>query len=270
MQDVVQKTVINTMQSAVDYLEKVDENVAKRPRVFAKEAESGQDDGEPKSDQDKIVKNGKSTKENGDNVNEGGDDAVECASENDIEKFKKLSFEILDIGLFYTQKGLDSVKSLPIYQKIDGVVNFDDKFAMVKGQGEQIYTLIDSKFRPIANKVIFLYDDAQNKVVSFMKILQDKQQEVHDYVNKTYEKVNVTVQGSWMRLDIDNDGKVSVEDLKKSLVNLYDFLKNFDLIETTTVIKGKLYQDAINYMQKELEETEKQKKKGDTPVKEGE
>jgi ribosome-associated protein YbcJ (S4-like RNA binding protein) len=64
-----------------------------------------------------------------------------------------------------------------------------------------------------------------------------------------------------MRLDFDHDGSVSLEDLKKSMVGLYDFLKNFDVIQTTTQIKGKLYTDAIAYMQNELEEDKKQKER---------
>lgn len=64
-----------------------------------------------------------------------------------------------------------------------------------------------------------------------------------------------------MRLDFDHDGSVSVDDLKQSMVGLYDFLKNFDVISTTTQIKGKLYTDAIAYMQHELEEDQKLKEK---------
>jgi hypothetical protein len=41
------------------------------------------------------------------------------------------------------------------------------------------------------------------------------------------------------------------------MVGLYEFLKNFDVIENTTSIKCKLYQDAIAYMQKELDEEKK-------------
>jgi ribosome-associated protein YbcJ (S4-like RNA binding protein) len=51
-----------------------------------------------------------------------------------------------------------------------------------------------------------------------------------------------------MRLDFDHDGSVSIDDLKKSMVGLYEFLKNFDVIETTSQIKSKLYSDAIAYM----------------------
>ena len=41
------------------------------------------------------------------------------------------------------------------------------------------------------------------------------------------------------------------------MVGLYEFLKNFDFIENTNQIKCKLYQDAIKYMQNELDEKDK-------------
>ena len=69
-----------------------------------------------------------------------------------------------------------------------------------------------------------------------------------------------------MRLDFDDDGSVSVEDLKKSMVSLYDFLANFDLLETTTSIKTKLYTDAIAYMQNELDEDRKQRELQQKPA----
>ena len=58
-------------------------------------------------------------------------------------------------------------------------------------------------------------------------------------------------------MDFDHDGSVSIDDLKKSMVGLYEFLKNFDVIETTSQIKSKLYSDAIAYMQAELEQENK-------------
>lgn len=57
-----------------------------------------------------------------------------------------------------------------------------------------------------------------------------------------------------MRLDFDDDGSVSMDDMKLSMVSLYDFLKDFDVIEATTQFKTKLYSDAIKFMQNELEQ----------------
>jgi len=96
--------------------------------------------------------------------------------------------------------------------------------------------------------VFFLYDSATGVVTSYIKVLTNKQDQVTKYVNETYTLVNVTVSDNWMRMDFDHDGSVSVDDLKKSMVGLYDFLKDFNMIESASNIKSKIYTDAIAYM----------------------
>jgi hypothetical protein len=174
-----------------------------------------------------------------------------------MEKFKQVSLELLDIGIYYGSKGVEQVKSHQLYHKVDAVVNFDDKFALVKNQGQQLYTYLDSRFAPLLENVFFLYDTATMRVTSFVKVITDKQDKIREYVEKTYSTGKVLTQDTWMRLDFDNDGSISVDDLKKSMVTLYEFLKNFDVIEATTTVKSKLYTDAIAYMQSELDEDEK-------------
>ena len=45
------------------------------------------------------------------------DQILEMINRNgDMEKFKEVSFELLDIGVYYGQQGVDKVKSYPIYQ----------------------------------------------------------------------------------------------------------------------------------------------------------
>ena len=100
----------------------------------------------------------------------------------------------------------------------------------------------------------FLYDQATKKITSFVQVIAERHDQIKDYASKTYSTVQVTVSGTWMRLDFDSDGSVSVEDLRKSLFGLYELLKNFDVIEKTTQVKSQLYTDAIAYMQQELDE----------------
>jgi hypothetical protein len=63
---------------------------------------------------------------------------------------------------------VEKVKTYPIYQRVDQVVNFEDKFALVKTHGEQLYTFLDSKFSPIVQNVFFLYNTTTNKITSFI------------------------------------------------------------------------------------------------------
>ena len=181
------------------------------------------------------------------------------AKEQNFDKFQQVSLELLDIGIYYGGKTIDQVKSLPLYKSVDAYVNIEDKFDMVRKHGENLYTFIDNKFRPIMQHVFFLYDKVSKKITTYIKVITQKQDDVQTYVSKTYTHVQITVNENWMRLDFDNDGSVSVDDLKKSMVGLYDFLKNFDIIETTTTIKSKIYTDAIAYMQAELQEDNKKK-----------
>ena len=188
------------------------------------------------------------------------DQIVEMINKNgDMEKFKKVSFELLDIGLYYGQQGVEKVKSYPIYQQLDNYVKFDDQFDLVKRHGEQLYTYLNQKLAPIATEVFFLYDKYTNKITSFIKVLSTRQVEITTYVTKTYTHFSVTANENWLRLDFNHDGSVSVDDLKQSMVSLYEFLRNFDYVETSTQIKSKLYTDAIAYMQQELEENAKNK-----------
>lgn len=100
--------VVGALESVKDTIEKRDEAVLQRQHVFAS----------PEKNDLPAV-------------------AAENAEEQlNLDKFKKVTYELLDIGVFYGQQGVGKVKSLPLYQKVDSVVNFDDKFAVVKKHGE--------------------------------------------------------------------------------------------------------------------------------------
>lgn len=240
----IQTTIIQTLQTVKERIEEADKEVLNREKYFA--ANSRDDKATP-----------------GPETSDCSDAQIKkpegVPADENAEKFKMVGYELLDISLYYTQQGVEKVKSQPLYQKVDSYVSFEDQFALVKKHGESLYTKLDEQFRPLYEKVFFLYNNATDQITSFINVISSNQQQVRDYVEKTYGFVTVNVQGQWMRLDFDKDGSVSVEDLKSSMVNLYDFLRNFDMLETTTQIKTKLYTDAIAYMQNELEEDRRQR-----------
>ena len=86
-----------------------------------------------------------------------------------------------------------------------------------------------------------------------MKVLSEHQHKVADYIHHHYENVQVLVQDSWMRLDFNKDGHVSMEDLKKGVHDLYEFMLSYDYFQKATEIKSKLYSEAIKFMQKDLQ-----------------
>ena len=144
----IQNTVIGTLESLKQNIEERDEAVLKREHVFSQAAQGQADKQASENAQDQDPQN--------------------------LDKFKKVSYELLDIGLYYGQQKVQEVKSLPLYQKIDEVVHLDDKFEIIKKHGEQLYTMLDGKIRPIIQNVFFLYDQATNTVVSYVNVITDK------------------------------------------------------------------------------------------------
>jgi hypothetical protein len=124
---------------------------------------------------------------------------------------------------------------------------------MVMSKSQVLYTFLDDTIKPILEKVFFLYDNVTGTIISYINVASSKHQEITQYVKKTYTIVDVTVCENWMRLDFDQDGSVSVEDMKKSMNGLYEFLHDYDYIENLTTIKSQLYTGAIKYMKQELE-----------------
>ncbi len=56
-----------------------------------------------------------------------------------------------------------------------------------------------------------------------------------------YENVTVLLHDNWLRLDFNEDGHVSLDDLKKGVFELYEFLVKFNYYEKATEVKSKLY-----------------------------
>lgn len=79
-------------------------------------------------------------------------------------------------------------------------------------------------------------------------MLSERQGSLIDYISKTYTNVVVFVQDNWLRLDFNKDGTVSIDDVRKAMHELYEFLKNYDYIEATTKIKSGVYEEAKRYI----------------------
>ena len=154
----ISNVVIGTLETVKSTIEERDQEVINRQKVFAAlQQQDGQVNGD-EAKQDEEVK------------------------EESLDKFKKVSFELLDIGLHYGSKGVNTIRSLPLYQRVDSVISLEDKFALVKKHGEELYTLLDSKLRPLVQNVFFLYDQATNTVTSYIKVITTKQDEITTYV----------------------------------------------------------------------------------------
>lgn len=260
--DTISQKVISALESVKVSLEKKDEELTERKQYFAAKPEEKEQHNANKSADKQLAPADSSSQL--DKMKGAQVDVIK--QQHNFSDFQQVGYELLDIGIHYGSKTVEHVKGLPVYKKIDSYIDFDDKFAIVLKHSQCLYTYVDSTFRPIMQRVLFLYNSASQKVTTFINLVTERQEQIVEYVRSTYSLVSVTVNGNWMRLDFDKDGSVSVMDLKKSMIGLYAFLADFDVLEETSMLKCQLYSAAIDYMQRELDEKKKKMSGGKAAI----
>jgi len=158
-----------------------------------------------------------------------------------------VSGDILDLFIYEGGKGLQAIQETGAYKLTDQYVHYQELYKAVKSKGEKVL----GDLKNLNQKIILFYDEATNFVGMLVKVIQEKQEDLIKYVKETYSNVQVFVKDNWMRLDFNKDGSVTMEDLRQKIKEFYEFLKNYDYIQTTMEIKSNLYNRAVQLMKKE-------------------
>jgi hypothetical protein len=210
---------LDLLESLVVTLEKYEEN-EKRPRHYSnkhsdeQEAEQKKKDGENKDSEKK------------DDVNEAEKKEQELG-----ERFKDLSLELLDIGIYHGQRGLDYVKQTPVYTFTDKYVHYDDKVEFARDSSVRVYKYVNEGiYNPLKNNLYVIYDTTTGYYSFMVNVIKEHHAKVTQYVRDHYDNVSIKIHDNWLKLDFNNDGKVCFADLKQGVNDLYEFLVNYDYI----------------------------------------
>ena len=118
-----------------------------------------------------------------------------------------------------------------MYTITDKYVHYEDKYELAKDGSVRVYRYVnESVYNPLKNNLYVIYDTTTEYYSFMVKVLKENQAKVIEYVREHYDNVSVRIQDNWLKLDFNNDGKVSFADLKKGVHELYEFLINYDYI----------------------------------------
>lgn len=79
-----------------------------------------------------------------------------------------------------------------------------------------------------------------------MSVTTQKMDDIEDYIKTHYHNFKLVVSEQWIKLDIDQDGFVSLNDMVESLKNLYDFIVNYEYQSQFNKVQSDLYQKALS------------------------
>jgi len=158
-----------------------------------------------------------------------------------------MTYELLDIGLHESQKGINYFKSTQFYGYTDKYVKYDQRvIQLVDGTEKALRFFNDKIYNPIKENLIVFYDQSTNFVSVMVKMVsehwQDQQEKIGNYIRERYDNVRFFIHKNWLRLDFDCNGKVTKEDLKNNFLEFYEFIKSYEYYQKAMEIKTKLYE----------------------------
>jgi hypothetical protein len=209
----------SAIETTINQVEKIDKDAQNRPVVFGSQTTPEKEN--------QIVK-----------ANSG------------VDRLKVVSGELLDLWLYEGVKSLEYIKQSRAYQLTDPYVNYVEKFESVKQQSVRLTETVQKAVVTLNEKCVIYYDEATKFVGMLLQtISSERRGELIAYVKKTYSNVVIYIQEQWVRLDFNEDGKVDIDDLRKSLQKFYEFLREFDYIQASQKITSAVYGEAQRYLQ---------------------
>jgi hypothetical protein len=83
-----------------------------------------------------------------------------------------LSLELLDIGLYHGQRGLDYLKQTPVYTITDKYVHYEDKYEFAKDNSVKVYRYVnESVYNPLKNNLYIIYDTTSDYYSFMVKVI---------------------------------------------------------------------------------------------------
>ena len=162
-----------------------------------------------------------------------------------MQRLKWVGGDLVDLWLYEGSKGLAYLRETSVFKKTDDYLHYDALYEQFTTKSVVVSDQVLSRLSQANQQLVMWVDETRNFVGMLIKVVKDRQAGVVDYVRSTYSSTQVFVHENWMRLDFNNDGAVSLDDLRTSLVKFYDFLKNYDYIEATVRIRSTVYEQAV-------------------------
>lgn len=164
-----------------------------------------------------------------------------CSRYNDV-KYNYQQFFFLN-----KDRALDYVKSSGVYKFADERMHLNDKFEKSYEFTSGMYNSINTQiYVPIHDKVVLIYDTSLKKASLIVENIQNGH--LLQMVGEKYDSVKITLAKNWMKLDLNNDGKVGISDLLNAIIHIRLIIAQSTLAEKAWEFKDSMKRKAICYL----------------------
>ena len=102
---------------------------------------------------------------------------------------------------------------------------------------------------PVQDKMLLIYDSSLQKASIVVENIQSGS--LSQNLSEKYTDARVTLSKNWMKLDLNNDGKVTISDLITAVRSIRQIISQSQIYDRAFEVKDSVRQRAIQYWEGE-------------------
>lgn len=129
-------------------------------------------------------------------------------------RFNDVKYNYKELFNLQRERAVDFVKNSRAYKLADERINLNEKFERSYAFTSDMYNSLNTQIIvPLQDKIVLIYDISLNKASLILENYQSGN--LTQMLGEKYDDAKVTLSKNWMKLDLNNDGKVTISDLVK-------------------------------------------------------
>lgn len=162
-------------------------------------------------------------------------------------RYNDVKYNYQQLFTLNRERAVDFIKNSGVYKFADERIHLNDKFERSFELTNNFYNSLNTQiYVPIHDKIVLIYDTSLKKASVVIETLQNGN--LIQMVGERLDSAKVTLTKNWMKLDLNNDGRVTMADLLNAIINIRLIIVQSRLAERAWELKDSMKRRAICYL----------------------
>lgn len=162
-------------------------------------------------------------------------------------RYNDVKYNYQQLFTLNRDRAVDFIKNSGVYRFADERIHLNEKFERSCEMTNNFYNSLNTQiYVPIHDKIVLIYDTSLKKASVVIENIQNGN--LLQMLGERVDTAKVTLTKNWMKLDLNNDGRVTVADLLNAIINIRLIIAQSRLAERAWKLKDTMKRKAICYL----------------------
>ena len=167
-----------------------------------------------------------------------------------VSRFNDVKVNYKQLFTLQRERMIEFISNSKAYKIADERIHIQDKFERSRAFTCGLYESLSTQvIVPVQDKMFLIYDSSLQKASIVVENIQSGT--LAQNLSEKYSDAKVTLSNNWMKLDLNNDGKVTISDLITAVRSIRQIISQSQIYDRAFEIKDSVSQRAIKYWEGE-------------------